>query len=331
MTPSSQSLIEHAADRLRAGGLVAFPTETVYGLGADAMNPDAVARVYEIKRRPTRSPLIVHVADEDMARSVAEVWPDDASAIAGAFWPGPVSIIVPRADRLPEVVTGGGATVAIRCPDHPMALALIRALGGPLVAPSANLSGELSPTRAEHVRASFTEDEVLVLDGGPCESGIESTVVSVVDRPARVLRRGVISADRLATAIGGEVVDVPALVERGERPGPGEGESGAGYAPRSRVVLFEPGGFADATAAVHGSIVALVITERPALEPPGRVWVMPGDASAYARGLYAALRAADADTPAVIAVELPPSAGSEPERAVWSAVLDLLRRVATPA
>ena len=112
MTQSSQSLIERAADRLRSGGLVAFPTETVYGLGADALNPDAVARVFEIKRRPMSSPLIVHVADEDMARSVASAWPEEAGAIAGAFWPGPVSIIVPRADRLPEVVTGGGATVA---------------------------------------------------------------------------------------------------------------------------------------------------------------------------------------------------------------------------
>ncbi|MCH8271329.1 MAG: threonylcarbamoyl-AMP synthase, partial [Planctomycetes bacterium] len=283
---------------------------------------------FEIKGRPTRSPLIVHVSDEDMARSVARAWPEEAGAIAGAFWPGPVSIIVPRADGLPEVVTGGGATVAVRCPDHPMALALIRALGGPIVAPSANLSGELSPTRAEHVRASFTEDEVLVLDGGACASGIESTVVSLVDRPARVLRRGVISADRLSTAIGREVVEVPAAMELGDRPG--GGLSGAQYAPRSRVVLFEPGRFAHATRAVHGPIVALVITERPEVEPPGRVCVMPGDASAYARGLYEALRAADADAPAVIAVELPPSTEAEPDRAVWSAVLDLLRRVATP-
>ena len=329
MTQSSQSLIGRAADRLRSGGLVAFPTETVYGLGADALNPDAVARVFEIKRRPTSSPLIVHVADEDMARSVASAWPEEAGAIAGAFWPGPVSIIVPRADRLPEVVTGGGATVAVRCPDHPMALALIRALGGPIVAPSANLSGELSATRAEHVRASFTEDQVLVLDGGACESGIESTVVSLIDRPARVLRRGVISADRLSIAIGREVVEVPAAMEQGDRPG--AGVSGAQYAPRSRVMLFEPGRFVHATGAVQGPIVALVITERPELEPPGRVCVMPGDASAYARGLYAALRAADADAPAIIAVELPPSAEAEPDRAVWSAVLGLLRRVATPA
>ena len=175
---------------LAAGGLVAFPTETVYGLGADARNPDAVARIFAAKGRPTDHPLICHIASvDDLAPLVAEVTPA-ARALADAFWPGPLTLVMTRSAAVPDAVTGGRDTVAVRVPDHPVALALLRAFGGPVAAPSANRFGRPSPTRADDVRDELGDGVDLVLDGGPCAIGVESTVLDLASDPPQVLRPG---------------------------------------------------------------------------------------------------------------------------------------------
>src|SRR5580658_8110371 len=184
--------IKEAADRIRAGGLVAFPTETVYGLGANALDAAAVQRIFELKGRPASSPLIVHVASLEMARQVAAEWPPIVEELAQKWWPGPLTLVLPKKTAIPGIVTAGLTTVGIRMPNHPLALELIEQAGVPIAAPSANRFGELSPTTAEHVRAAFGS-EVDVLDGGPCQVGIESTVVAVDGGGLKLLRPGMIS------------------------------------------------------------------------------------------------------------------------------------------
>lgn len=299
-----------AAARLRAGGLVAFPTETVYGLGADAMNPAAVRAVFTLKGRPSNNPLIVHVSDEAMARRVAADWPADAAKLAAAFWPGPLTIVVPKAAGVPDEVSAGGATVAVRCPAHELTLALLREFGGPLVGPSANPSGFISPTTAAHVREAFSEAQVLVLDGGPCRGGIESTVVSL--SPARILRPGLVSGAQIAAVLGREVAEGAGDHGGGALPSPGMLD--VHYAPRSRAVMMDAGQIA----AVKGRVVVLAIS---AVEAPHRVIRMPADAAAYAARVYAALREADALGPDLIVIERPTGGGP-----VWRAVLDRLGR-----
>jgi len=193
--------IERAAAILRGGGLVAFPTETVYGLGAVATDALAVAAIFALKGRPANNPLIVHVADVEQARSLCQSWPDSAAKLAAAFWPGPLSMVLPKVDTIPAIVSGGGDSVALRCPNHPVALALIRA-AGPLAAPSANRSGELSPTSAEHVVRSFGDRSPLILDAGPCSGGLESTVIDLRGETPVLLRPGLISKDELERLIG---------------------------------------------------------------------------------------------------------------------------------
>lgn len=312
--------IERAVRRLHAGGLVAFPTETVYGLGAVATDPDAVARVFEAKGRPHSNPLIVHVSDVEMARSCASAWPRRAQQLADAFWPGPLTIVVERGEAIPPIVTAGGPGVALRMPDHPLALELIRAVGRPLVGPSANRAGGVSPTTAAHVREAFGLREVLVLDGGPCQRGIESTVVGLLGERPRVLRPGVIGAAAIEAVVAGPV-------ERGPSPGAAvesPGLLGRHYAPTAPVRLVER---PDAASLPRG---AVVLALRPLADWPGeRIIAMPTEASAYARGLYAALRRADALAPDAIVVERPPrgSANAE-EGAIWHAIADRLRRAA---
>jgi L-threonylcarbamoyladenylate synthase len=302
--------------------LVAFPTETVYGLGADARSEPAVRAVFEIKGRPAVNPLIVHVADEEAARACADEWPPAAAILAREFWPGPLSIVVRRAGVIPAIVTAGGPNVALRCPDHPTALELLRAFEGPLVGPSANLSGRLSPTAAEHVRASFAPQQVLVLDGGPCRIGIESTVVSVAGPAVRVLRPGVIGPSRMARVLGvGVEYAVPAS-EGGPMESPGGLESH--YAPAARAVLAESSGIARAVESAGGDAVVLAL---PAVSLPARkVIAMPARALPYAAALYGALREADALGPRLIVIETPSELGGDDERAIWHAVLDRLRR-----
>jgi L-threonylcarbamoyladenylate synthase len=314
-------MIRRAAETLRSGGLVGFPTETVYGLGADALNPAVVARVFALKGRPATNPLIVHVADEAMARSVASAWPEEARRLGAAFWPGPLTIVVPRGALVPEAVTAGGPTVAVRVPNHSVALALLRAFGGPIVGPSANPSGRVSPTTALHVRDSFPG--LLVLDGGPCAAGIESTVVEVSPH-VRVLRPGILTADALGAALGQTVGYAPHESAGGPARSPGRHEQH--YAPRAPAVLID----IERLPPVLAGAEAVVVLARSNVDvrPPHRLIRMPGAAAAYAAALYAALREADAQGPSLIAIERPPGDSAEPQ--LWLAVADRLRRATGP-
>jgi len=314
--------IHAAADRLRAGGVVAFPTETVYGLGADAFDEAAVRRVFELKGRPVNNPLIVHVSGPEMAKRVAREWSDvrGAEALARAFWPGPLSILVPRSLALPEIVTAGSNLVAVRCPNHPVALALLFELGSPMVGPSANLSGEVSPTTAAHVRASFAEQLVPVLDGGACEAGIESTVVDVTSDPPRVLRPGMVSAEQIAAVLGCEVDELNATAFGGPLHSPGLLDRH--YAPRTPAHLFDAGDWPRIRRLFPS---AVVLRHREQAGDGGfRTIEMPSDAAEYAGRLYAALREADALAAPVILIERPPI-----DTPLWRAIADRLRRATT--
>jgi len=320
-------LISQAAARLAAGGLVAFPTETVYGLGADAFCEAAVRRVFAVKGRPPTNPLIVHVTGPEMAREVAGEWSESAQRLADVFWPGPLTLIVPKANRVPGCVTGGGPTVAVRAPDHPVAMALIEAFGGPIVGPSANPSGYVSPTRADHVRAHFDADEVLVLEGGPCRTGIESTVLELIPAPA-ILRRGVVGAADIGSVLGQIVGDEkPDLKSESKSGGPAAspGVLGAHYQPRGRVILCQDP--AEVESLIQGIGGKAAILSGPGCaqiaSPPHRAYTMPASASEYAGLLYAVLREADdwgASAIIVVTREMPPA---DP---IWSAVLDRLSR-----
>lgn len=315
--------IAQAVTRIRAGGVVAFPTETVYGLGANAFDAAAVRRVFELKGRPNTNPLIVHVSGEAMARRVVEHWPEDATLLAREFWPGPLTIVLPKADAIGDEVTAGGHTVGVRCPDHPLTLALLEASGVPLVGPSANISGQVSPTSAEHVREAFNPADVFVLEGGKCRGGIESTVLWLADGRPRILRPGLISAEQISSVLGREV---------------GVGSDGAGfnggvlaspgmldrhYAPSARAVRFVGSELESVLRAMamsgHGVLISHANQSVP---PPHRFLRLPDDAAGYASRLYEALREADGFAPSLIAVELPPT-GPDP---IWEAIHDRLRR-----
>lgn len=318
--------IKSAAAALREGRVVAFPTETVYGLGAHAFSAAAVARVFELKGRPSFNPLIVHVSGPEMARRVVADWPDAARALAVAFWPGPLSIVLPKRPELPESVTGGpGSTsVAVRCPDHPIALALLYELGAPLVGPSANLSGSVSPTTAQHVRASFSPADVLTLDGGPCAAGIESTVISLAGSVPRLLRPGIISAEELSRVLGTPVETTAAPHAGSTAPLPSPGMLTRHYAPRTPTRLFDPSSLAaHLSLAPEGEVAVVLALDPLTLPPPHRLIEMPTDAAAYAARLYAALREADESGAAMILVQNPP--GTE---GIWQAIRDRLNRAA---
>jgi len=322
-TPEPE-VIEQAAAILRQGGLVAFPTETVYGLGADARNAAAVARIFAAKGRPAGNPLIVHVADADAARGLVTEWPEAATRLAGRFWPGPLTLVLNKRDLLPDIVTAGGPTVALRVPAHPVALALIKAGGMPLAAPSANRSGNVSPTRAEHVWRGLNGRVEMVLDGGPTPGGIESTVVDVTTTPSRLLRPGPISPPEMEAVIGplhrsqAEAQDCavsrsPGMLRRHYAPrAPLEGVAGNGL---QRVQELARQG-------VRVGWLTLENGENP--DMPGVMSLrLPREPAAYGAGLYAALHALDDAGVERIVVELPPQ-GQE-----WLAVHDRLRRAAT--
>ncbi len=327
-----------AAARLAAGGIVAFPTETVYGLGADALNAAAVARVFALKGRPAHNPLIVHVSGVPMARELAGAWPPAAEVLARAFWPGPLTLVVPRAACVPAIVAAGGDTVAVRCPDHPVAAALLMLVGRPLVGPSANRSGRISPTTAAHVRAAFDPADVAVVDGGACGTGIESTVVDLCARPYRVLRLGVISAAALAAALGEPVLDSDNSAPASGRPATplrSPGQLASHYAPRTRAALVDSWALIDERVEDGERLVALALSVAADDEGwPARGCTlirMPPEAAAYAARLYAALREADdaarASGATIIAVERPPAEGPDAEAtAIWRAVADRLGR-----
>jgi L-threonylcarbamoyladenylate synthase len=323
--------ISRAVIRLAAGGLVAFPTETVYGLGADASNPEAIARVYALKGRPSTNPLIVHVTGSAMARRLVTEWTHDAQKLADAFWPGPLTLALPRAPGVHDLVTAGGGTVAIRAPDHPVTLSLIERFGSPLVGPSANPSGRVSPTTAQHVRDAFSEEEVLVLDGGASRAGIESTVVDLSETTPRVLRPGFVSAEQIARVLGkpverGHASETPSKMGA---PARSPGLLPQHYAPIAPAMLFDAPRWGE-VARESNRIVALAISSID-VAPPHALLPMPTDARQYAARLYAALREADAMNPTLIAIERPPLAasGGHADSELWDAIMDRLSRAAS--
>jgi L-threonylcarbamoyladenylate synthase len=226
--------IQKAAQIIQDGGLVAFPTETVYGLGADALNPLAAAAIFEAKDRPQFDPLIVHVADLGQAEILVNSFPSKALKLVEKFWPGPLTLVLPKSHMVPDIVTASLKSVAIRVPDHPMALALIREAGRPIAAPSANPFGQVSPTTAEHVRRSLGSKVDMVLDGGPCQVGVESTIVSFADAEPTLLRPGGVPLEEIEAIIG--KVQIPVLT--GQKP-PAPGQLLQHYSPRTPL-KFEP-------------------------------------------------------------------------------------------
>ena len=309
--------IDHAAELLRAGRLVAFPTETVYGLGANALDAEAVARIYAVKRRPATSPLIVHVASIEMAQSLVAKWPEIADRLARRFWPGPLTLVLEKQLEkppvVPAIVTAGLPTVGLRMPAHPLALALIRAAGVPLAAPSANRFTELSPTTADHVRRGLGSDVDYILDGGPCSVGIESTVLSLANPRPTLLRPGGISRPELE-AIVGPIASAPEG-QAGAHPSPGMHPRH--YSPRTPLLLVKDGKLPDQSQGVY-----LQHQHLPSRESVQTIQ-MPAAAPDYAAALYEILHQADVGNYKWIAVDLPPRT---PE---WEAVHDRLRRAAS--
>ncbi len=234
-----ETTVRRAAEVIRSGGLVAFPTETVYGLGADATSQAAIAKIFKAKGRPVSDPLIVHVAQAGELERIADSVPDSVEPLARAFWPGPLTLVVPRADAIPPAVSAGRDTVAVRVPSHPVALALIREAGVPIAAPSANLFSRPSPTRAEHVLEDLDGRLDLILDGGPSAVGVESTVLDLTSRPPAILRPGGVPLEELSAVVG-EVEYRPREAD------PQEAQAAPGmllkhYSPRARVILCEHG------------------------------------------------------------------------------------------
>jgi L-threonylcarbamoyladenylate synthase len=288
--------IARAAELIRAGRLVAFPTETVYGLGANALDPAAVARIFAAKGRPRTSPLIVHVDSIEMARTLASHWSDAADLLARRYWPGPLTLVVPKRPLIPDIVTAGLPTVGLRMPAHPLALELIRAAGVPIAAPSANRFTELSPTTAAHIPESLAD---YTLDGGPARVGIESTVLSLVDAPT-LLRPGVIPITELESLIG-PIVRAAAPVE-GAHASPGM--HARHYRPATPLYLD--------TVPRKGKGIVLRLGKE-----------MPADPQSYAAALYETLHRLDTQSLDWIAIEPPPDT---PE---WAGILDRLRRAAS--
>jgi len=325
--------IVRAVDVLRRGGLVAFPTETVYGLGADAANPAAVARIFAVKGRPRNHPLIVHLAEAPAIKAWAADVPADGWVLAEAFWPGPLTLILPRADQVADGVTGGAATVGLRVPAQPLALELLAAFGGGVAAPSANRFGRVSPTTAAHVRADLGGEVDLVLDGGPCAVGVESTIVDLSRGTARVLRLGGLSVEAISEALGHTVLVAPAARSGvAAEPGraadeavPAPGTLPSHYAPEARVEVLPAEAVAARAAELLGAgrRVGVVAPRRIDGLPPGVDALPPaGGAAAYAQCLYQRLREADRRGLDVL-LAVPP-----PETGIGAAVGDRLRRAA---
>ena len=317
--------VERAAARLRAGELVALPTETVYGLAANAFDAAAVEKIFAVKGRPSHNPIIVHVADLAMARQCVQEWPAAAEKLAKAFWPGPLTLVLPRSSMVPDVVTAGGGTVGVRWPSHPFMQAVIRSCGFPLAAPSANVSNAVSPTNASHVQRSLGGRIPLIIDGGQAQVGIESTVVDLGGARARVLRPGMIHAGSLAAALG-------AAVAEGEGDADGaEALRSPGlllkhYAPKAKLLLWSWEDEDDLLRQVkgriaHGSSVHVIAhTHIPSGRELQSVSVIPHDAEAFARAIYGELHRCDAEGADFIVVEMLPE-GNE-----WRGVADRLAR-----
>ena len=307
-----------AARVLRGGGVVAFPTETVYGLGADALNPDAVARVFEVKGRPEFDPLIVHVAEREQLSGVTDLFPELGARLADRFWPGPLTLVVSKAEAVPDLVTAGLPTVGVRIPDHPQALAMLRAAGRPVAAPSANLFGRTSPTTAAHVLEQLGERIDLVLDGGPCRVGVESTVLLLTESPPVVLRFGGVPVEAIEQEIGPVRIAAGGIAEAGAQVSPGRLTQH--YAPACSMLLVEE--WSEGPSGPEVGVLAFSIP--PPRGQYGAIEVLSpsGDLREAAATLFAAMRRLDHAGVRIIVSEL------APERDLGRAINDRLRRAA---
>lgn len=327
---SSEHDVALAADALRHGQLVAFPTETVYGLGAAARDRGALARLFAAKGRPLDHPVIVHLPAADALAAWARQVPERALRLAAAFWPGALTLVLPRAAGVPDEVTGGQDTVGLRVPDHPLALRLIRSFGDGVAAPSANRFGRISPTTAQHVAGEFDDLDVLVLDGGACRVGLESTIVDLSGDAPRLLRPGGVHRHALEEALGERVALADHLLERGTRPHAGAAVPPAAaprapgglprhYAPATPAELVAADALEARRAELGGRVA--VLARRPRPDDTSPWWIeLPADPTGYARGLYAALRRLDASGCRRIVIEAVPDGDD------WLAVRDRLRR-----
>jgi len=318
-----ESAVERAAELLRAGEIAALPTETVYGLAANAFDPEAVEKIYQAKGRPAHNPIIVHVASYAMTAECVAQWPDSAARLAKSFWPGPLTVVLPKSAKVPEIVTAGGRTVGVRWSSHPFIQAVINKCEFPLAAPSANRSNEISPTTAEHVRKSLGAAVKLIVDGGAANVGIESTVVDLASGRPRILRPGMIHDESLAAALGepamsGEAGDSAILRSPGMLP--------KHYAPKAKLVVLNW----DSTEQLQSRIAPYKIsgqdvhvvahTHIPSDQRFRCVSVIPHDPEAFARALYAELHRCDEEGAKLIIVESPPD---EP---AWRGIIDRLAR-----
>ncbi|MDB5305742.1 MAG: Sua5/YciO/YrdC/YwlC family protein [Phycisphaerales bacterium] len=321
--------IDRAVEILRNGGLVAFPTETVYGLGADATSLTAVRRIFVAKGRPSTNPLIVHVADEETARRFAADWPRQASVLARTFWPGPLTLVVRKAAGIATEVSAGRATVGLRAPDHPVALEMLRAFGGAVAAPSANRSTRVSPTTAQHVRDELGPAVDLILDGGPCRVGIESTVLDLSGNAPTILRPGAVTRHEIESVIGR--VELFQGSTDATNPASSPGQHAIHYAPRAPAYRFSRDELdprlrwlASAGGAPISAVLVGEIPDSLTQIPFALLIEAPKVPEEFARQLYAALRRLDSPDVHAILVEMPPD---KPE---WAAVRDRITRATQP-
>ncbi|MDP1562379.1 MAG: L-threonylcarbamoyladenylate synthase [Pirellulaceae bacterium] len=310
VTPTPENLLQ-AAQRIRAGRLVAFATETVYGLGADALNPAAVASVFELKGRPLFDPLIVHVSSTNQAQKLCSQWPVTADKLAARFWPGPLTMVLPRADLVPDLVTAGLPNVALRWPAHPVAQQLIRLADCPIAAPSANRFASISPTSAADVASELTDPDLWILDGGPCQHGLESTVISLVSERPIVLRFGSLAVEDLEAELGPLTIAVRSVNQAELQSGlASPGHLSRHYSPRTPLLLIEPDEFPP-TIATHQRVGLLCFGDQAStpLTPHFAVvenLSVDADLREAATRLYAALRKLDqANLDLIVALALP--------------------------
>ena len=317
--------VQRAVELLRAGQVVALPTETVYGLAANALDAKAVARIYEIKGRPAHNPIIVHVASNEMAKRCVSQWPPLADKFARAFWPGPLTMVLPRAKEIPDNVTAGGETVGVRWPSHPFIQEVIRACDFPLAAPSANLSNQISPTNASHVAKQLAGKMALIVDGGQAQVGIESTVVDLTTSTPRLLRPGMIHEQSLLAVTEQLTIGAGSSGEILKSPG----QLQKHYAPKAKLILLKWRDETDLNAqlsifrAQRSQPHVIAHTHIPSQTGFGRVSVIPHDAEAFARALYAELHECDELGAELIVVEAPP------ETSEWRAIADRLKRASS--
>jgi L-threonylcarbamoyladenylate synthase len=318
-----KTAVKRAAELLRAGEIVALPTETVYGLAANTLDEKAVAKIFEIKGRPENNPIIVHVASNEMAKRCVESWPELADKLSRSFWPGPLTLVLPRAEIIPDIVTAAGTTVGVRWPGHPFIQAVIRECNFPLAAPSANLSNRVSPTSAEHVRKQLGGKVSLIVDGGQSQVGIESTVLDLSVNPPQVLRPGMIHAESLTAAMGDFRFAISDFMNKTEGVPRSPGLPKKHYSPKAKLLVLNWHNDADLKSQISNlksqNCHVIAYAKIPVGENFARVSVIPHDAEAFARAIYAELHRCDEAGAELIIVEAPPES---PE---WSGITDRLR------